>query len=311
MKHLLSFSFFVLLFVTSGLSQSKKEKKAKAPPKLTKIDSLQKKLSGIKYIDLGLSKTYEDLIVNNSNSADAQFLIGIVNYLKQDLRLEVIVSAEQRKQLVKIAKSKCDIGFFDFEIGQFKSNFAAVGNYPFTFSFIFCDSSKYSFVDKIRVNGLSNYANSIRNTCYFNFQFIRKYNQEETLICPINDIVISKNAFYTYIDTALNKKPVEGVYRLFSSNSYTSNYTVGVFAHQDTLKIIYFEGADFSNDWREGEIKGYLTETMSPEDYLLTWYSLDKKIILGSLSFLNKNSFEVRINSPGFDNGVDKFVRIK
>lgn len=86
---------------------------------------------------------------------------------------------------------------------------------------------------------------------------------------------------------------------------------IGIYSQNDTLKIIYFDGADLSNDWKEGELKGYLFSTLSENDYTVKWYSLDKQLIDGSITFINRNAFEFRVNMVGESKGIDKFVRVK
>lgn len=61
------------------------------------IDTLKKKITGVKYVDFGFTNAQETMILNNVSSLDAQVLIGFVNYVKMDLGLKAIVTAEQRK----------------------------------------------------------------------------------------------------------------------------------------------------------------------------------------------------------------------
>jgi len=310
MKYFLLLLFYSLLSITC-YSQSKKEiRKEKVKSNERMLDTLQIKISGVKYADFGLSKAQEEIFINNSNSGDALILVGIRNYLK-DLGLDVIITEAQRSEAVKLSKSQCDYVRVRYDIGEFKSKFGAIGNYPFSFNFEFCDNSVYSFNSNLSVNGLTNYSFLIKSTCAYYFPLKKKYDQAQKLKIEINPIVLSKSVFNNYLDTAISKKAIEGIYQLFSSDSYTSKYTIGIYFQNDTLKIVYFDGADFSEDWKEGELKGYLFSTLSENDYLVKWYSLDKVLIDGSVSFTSKNAFEFKSNTLGYDKGIDKFVRIK
>jgi hypothetical protein len=173
---------FILLFLITVIafevkSQSKKELH-KQHERI--LDTLSKKLGGVKYADLGFSKAQEDFLINNSNSVDAAILNGIRNYLK-DLGLLVIITDAQRRESLKQADSQCDYVKVDYDLGEFNSQFMAIGNYTFKFAFKFCDSSFYSFATKLRVTGITDYNKTIKSICNFEFPVKRKYNLNERL----------------------------------------------------------------------------------------------------------------------------------
>lgn len=307
MKSSIILGFLILFNPLFGDSQTKKEKRQEHERVL---DTLQQKIQGIKFADLRFSKTQVDFLINNSNSLDAQIILGIIDYFKKDLGIEVIVTTEQRNLAIKSTTSQCDFVKLVYETGTFNSTFGAIGTIPFKFSLQFCDQSIYSFDTKLRVSGLTNYANLIRNTCFDKFPLKKGYNKAKRMTISNNPIICTLNSFNKYLDST-RKNEIEGLYRLLSSEDNTSKYTVGLKENKDTINIIYFDGADFSNDWKEGELKGYMIKTLSENDYLLKWYSLDKTLVEGSVTFINKNSFELRINALGFSNSIDRFVRIK
>ena len=305
-------SFFIFTFLCSiGLNTFSQSKKEQEKEHERMLDTLEHKISGVKYADFRFSTAQENIIINNSNSGDAIILNAIVNYLKTDLGLSVIVTKEQRDESIKLAKTQCDYVQVNYELGQFKSTFMAVGSYPFKFSFVFCDKSQYSFETRLNVNGLTNYNQLIRNTCKYNFPIKRKYSEENKLKIPSNSFIISLNDFTKYLDSEVKKKPIEGLFQMFNSNVSTSKYKLGIYSQNDSLKIVYFDGADFSEDWREGESKGYLFSTLSENDFILKYFALDKKFLDGSLTLLNNNSFEIRFTTIGKTTDLDKYVRIK
>lgn len=305
------FLIMVLLPLLS-LGQSKKEiRKEKEREHERMLDTLTQKLCGVKYADFRFSKAQENILINNSTSPDVQILMGIRSYLKNDLGLEVIITTEQRIQALKISKSLCDYVIVNYELGDFESKFMAVGNIPFTLSFQFCDASAYPFTTKLNVNGLTNYTSLIRSTCQFQFPIARHYNESKVLKMSSNPIVLSLSDFDEYLNTSSSKNIHEGLYQLFSSSETTSNYKIGIYKNNDTLKVIYFDGADFSRDWAEGELKGFLIETKSENDFLVKWYSLEKTIGDASISFLNNNSFEIISKSIRLGKGADRYIRLK
>ena len=63
----------------------------------------------------------------------------------------------------------------------------------------------------------------------------------------------------------------------------------------DTLKIIYFDGADSSEDWVEGELKGYLIKTNSDFHFFAKWSTLLNNFthLLWSFSVKNPNAMMI------------------
>jgi hypothetical protein len=307
MKTLVIFFSLVICFHITVIPQSNAEIKKQ---KEVSRDTLKKKISGVRFADLRFTKAQEQLFLSNASSPDAQLLLGIVNYLKKDLGLLVIVTQEQRIEALKNAKSRCDLVFFDYDIGQFKSSFAAIGTIPFSFSFSFCDKSKYTFTTKLNVSGLTILSNKTRATCYSEFACTRKFDINKKMSVQKNPSLISLTDFTKYLDTSLTKLPIEGIFQLFSSSNNTSKYKLGICNMKDTLKIIYFDGADFSEDWAEGELKGYLTKTNSDSHFFAKWNNLDKSTIDAALTLINPNSFELK-SSDIYTPMDDKYVRLK
>lgn len=271
---------------------------------------LKNKLSGTKYAFLDFNKAQESILLNNSISKDAEVLRGIIRYLKQ-FGLEVILSSSKRYEAFKTAKSYCDFVKFSYTIGSYETLMMKDGFYPFTFSFTFCDNSKYSFNTKLSVAQYTEYAFESWVNCIDKFFFDRKYYESKRLKNIVNEKVISKYDFSNYLDTSKNKKAIEGIYKLFVSVTDIPKYTIGIHSQNDTLKIIYFDGAGLSEDWEEGDLLGYLFNTLSENDFTSRWFDWDKSIIEGVITFTNKNVFDFRSTSLGYSNSIDKFIRIK
>lgn len=303
MKTFILLVSLTLIIPVSLFPQSRKEQN-----RIT--DTLKRKIQGIKFADLGLTKEQESTLLNQSASKDAAILAGVRRYLK-DIGLDAIITEEDRAKAIKQSKSKCDFVSFRFEIGQYQSLMMSNGQYPFSFSFIFCDNTKYTFSSKLKVHSMTDYAFEAWSACIDNFSYKRKYNESERLQVKHNEIVISNKNLEFYLDTAKNKNQFEGIYQLLSSESDKSKNTLGIYLNNDSLKLIFINGSDFKNDWNEGELKGLLIKTMSENDFILKWYTLDKSLVEGSISFINGNSFDLKINSPSYSKGIDKYIRIK
>lgn len=308
MPRLIFTCLFLFSITVVALSQKKSDIKKQHE---RMIDTLKKKITGVKYVDFGFSSAQEQMILNNVSSLDAQVLIGFVNYVKMDLRLIPIVTAEQRKELSNLVTSSCDIVRFNYEFGEFNSKLIAIGNYPLTFTFTFCDKSTYSFKTKMYVDGLTVYHKRARETCAFEFINKNKYDISQRISVKKSTQIITESQFNKYLDTSSHKLPIEGIYQLFSTANNTSKYKVGVFNSNDTLKVIYFDGANFKEDWIEGELKGYLTKTSSENDFFAKWISLDKSQIDATITFTNNNAFILKSSDIYNPIQEDKYVRVR
>jgi hypothetical protein len=191
-----------------------------------------------------------------------------------------------------------------------KSSSIVDGKFSFTFSVKFCDESRYSFDTKLSFNELTNYVTLIRTACKSNFPLSIEYDEKKKLTLPKGPFIISKRDFEKYLDSNKNKKPIEGIYRLTSSKNNNPKYTIGIYDHNDTLKIVYFEQEILNKNWNEGEIKGYLTSTNSQSDYIGQWIGIEKLKFTVSVHFLNNTSFEIS-SSQWSGRGKDKYLRIK
>ena len=300
--------FLIIIFANKGQTQKKSDLKRQHEKM---IDTLKRKITGVKYVDFGFSTAQEQLIINNVNSLDAQVLIGFTNYIKSDLGLQPIITAEQRQEIFKTVGSSCDVVRFSYEFGEFNSRLIAVGNYPFTFSFIFCDKSTYSFKTKMYVDGLTIYHKKARETCAFEFVNKNKYDIKQRIAVKKANPIITELQFNNYLDTSLHKLVFEGIYQLFSTANNTSKYKIGVFKSNDTLILIYFDGANFKDDWVDGEFKGFLTKTSSENDFFVKWISLDKSEIDATITFLNSNTFILKSSDLRNPIQEDKYVRIR
>jgi hypothetical protein len=274
----------------------------------TSLNSLKVKLRGVKFIDMNYTKAQEDIIINNATSNDVQVLMAFIDYCNDDLGISVIVTEEQRLQSYQLGKSLCDYAYAGYEIGAFNSQLIAVGNYPLSFSFTFCDNSSYIIKTVVNVNGLTNYRKKFRAEFRKKLLIEKGYDVTKRLPVQTNAIVLNERDFENYLNDTIPKYKVEGIYELFSTDNNTPKYRLGIYNMFDTLKVIYFSGAYFTDDWKEGELKGILMKTKSENDFLGIIYNMIKTPTNASLSFINENSFELRLNTP---KGIDKYVRTK
>jgi hypothetical protein len=310
MKNLIVFLFLLLAFNSILSAQRKKDSISMAlQVNRLKLDTLKQKLSGVRYVDLGFSRFQEERLVNNPNSLSGNLLEGFTDYANDYLRLDVIWTAHQRADARRISKSTCDYTFAEYKLGKFKSLFGAIGEYPLSLTFRFCDHSTYTLNTKVRVTGLTeNYLLKFKGAFINQLSFDRKYDAGKKLNVYKCEPVISESRFRNYLDSNAHLTEFEGMYELSVANYFTSKYTVGILNSGDSLSIIYFKGADYADDWVEGEVRGKLYKTGSENDFIADWLLIDKSVIKGSIHFIDRSSFEFNANN---DQEVLKFVRVK
>lgn len=68
--------------------------------------------------------------------------------------------------------------------------------------------------------------------------------------------------------------PFMGVYQNLTGSS--ANYRIGCFPTDSGYKFFYISGAEFADDWKEGELKAELTKTADPTTFLANWTTSDK-----------------------------------
>ena len=307
MKHLIVFLFLLLAFNLILSAQRKKDSISQV--NRMKLDTLKHKLSGVKYVDLRFSRFQEERLVNNPNSLSGNLLEAFTDYANDYLRLEVIWTAGQRAVARKISKSACDYTFAEYKLGEFKSLFGAIGEYPLSLTFQFCDHSTYTLNTKIRVTGLTeNYLLKFKAAFINQLSFDRIYDVGKKLDVYKSKPVISESAFRNYLDSNAHLNELEGMYKLSVPDHFTSKYTVGIFNSGDSLSVIYFKDADYADDWVEGEVKAKLYDTGTNNDFITDWFLNDKSVIKGSIHFIDRNSFEFKTNN---DQEVVTFVRVE
>lgn len=95
-----------------------------------------------------------------------------------------------------------------------------------------------------------------------------------------------KNAYSSGIE-----HPVEGVYEDVNTGGYSNKgqtenkYKLGVKYIDGKLYVIYLDGANLFDDWREGELKASLESTATPYVYKAQWFGNFKQVMDGYVTF--------------------------
>lgn len=252
-------------------------------------------LKGVKYADFGLNEAQEKYLIAHPESADIQTINAFVSSLQEKLGVTTVVTNEQRDEMRKIARSVCDVVYCGIDIGDFKSDFMAIGKVPMTVKFTYCDSSVYYVQMVIRVDGNTNIYKKMKKE----FSYIlpeKGYDAKFKKQLEQNPIVSKEPGNSSY----------EGIYKLFDSDGPTA-HIVKIVQIETGLNLVNVSGGYFADDWKSGEVIGILHPTMSDGDFELEGWDSMKWRYKTTVVFPNKNSFQLtRRNGK-----IYKYVRIK
>lgn len=310
--------FLFLLFILIGRNSAAQNSGKSKSFDQSQMDTLKIKLSGVKFFEILTSQEERDIMKqimgNPGESVDLQILNGIVDYANKDLELGLIYTNEQLQQSFKYANSICDYVFFSYSIGAFKSDFMAIGKLPIEFTFIFCDNSEYKFKKTIGVNGSTNYRLTIRNLLSntvnkkISFKKTLQYDSTSRLSIQKKSPVINYPDFISYLDSSKSLSKYEGLFELFHSENTAARLKLGIYNDKGVLKLLYFGGSHYKNDWNEGELKGILTLTKSESDLLVKLYDAFKFERNFAMKFSDSNAFDlISLETKS----TDRYVRIK
>lgn len=258
------------------------------------------KLSGVKYANMYEGEAYVQALVNNQNSLDAQLLMGFVEFLRDDFGYLVAITQEQVDELQGVSESLCQYTKVRFT-GSFDSDVMAVGSIVGVMAtFRFCDGSIYVVkIEDYGVSGMTKHWKKIQKEFRRRFPYPIPYDDTKELSFEELEIVISESEILEVLKTDLTRSPFEGVYQFFSGPE-SGVEKLAIYRHEEKLSIIFISGSgNYSNDWREGELKGTLTPTKSPTDFLVKLFLSNKQEANGSLSF-DENAFTLNVNGQNY-----------
>lgn len=207
---------------------------------------------------------------------------------------EVVVSKQEKENLTQHLSTYCDLVEIDF---SFQYTQKALEN--MALSFHFCDGKDidifFDQIIKVDDSILQNLLKIWTETTLFR----QSYNSNQRLSMRQNSIKYSEKTVQWLIKDA-EMQFIEGIYQvhgLKTPNIY-SNLRVAIIRNQvQGYHILYLDGANNFIDWREGEVTGYIHDSVSDDSFVsfsnINWYFLDKKpTFKAHIVFKGKNKDE-------------------
>jgi hypothetical protein len=277
-----------LLFLTIIIFSSKAQDIDKQ-----KLAYLYSKIGYVKFVDIGYDKNGVDYLISRG-AKESQDLVVFKEFISENFGWDFIVTDEQRKQAYSSCKSICEIADLRWSIGTFVSDLLAVGHYPISVDFNFCDGTNVHFEFQINVNGTTISLitpmkkalakNLSRPEIPFSFEeFNRKHNQ----------VLFANQDIVELLKNKKEKNEIEGVYKLYSNTRFSSISKVAIIMKDDKYYILNIESLYFSDDWLYGEIRGELIPTASDKFMIGKLANVQKIDMDISLNILSKGLIEI------------------
>ena len=172
-----------------------------------------------------------------------------------------------------------------------------VTNVRVTFRFGLSNQYIYTFtLPNFKQNGNDFSGGNVCNSLIKNVsQYRHRYNYNKVIKLQSYKTKWTESSLRQYYST--NADMVEGIYEsTVSANDATHNkYKLGLKKMQDgNYALIYLGGANLFDDWKEGEIKAFLTPTGSTGVYKAKWLLSNKEITDDYYVILKTNSLSVK-----------------
>lgn len=284
------------------IARSQSPKEIIVGPKDHIPQDLVDRLMGTRFADMQFTPEMVNLVINNPNSSESQVLLAFVDYLKEFVAMkQVAVSPSQHDELYSMAPSQCDIVGAGIEMGEFKSDFLAVGRIPTTMVFGFCDQVVYKVQMTVGVNGNTNPYKRFKRAFYETLSTNKK-DTKYRLTLPTGFKMDNAEK----LAREAQSLKIEGVYELFEANGPTPE-KVAIYKDGETIRLLHLSGGYLPHDWAEGEQIGILFPTASERDYKGQFNSSLKTGYQTSVTFENENAFSyTRRNGKSY-----KYIRVK
>ena len=170
-------------------------------------------------------------------------------------------------------------------------------NIKVTFSFGLGNQYDYTFnLPNFKQNGNDFSGGNVYNALLDRVTgYIQRYNGSKVLRLQSYKTSWTESSLMNYYSTSADM--IEGIYEsTVSSNDAKENkYKLGLKKMQDgNYALIYLDGANLFDDWKQGEIKAFLTPTSSFGVYKAKWLMLGKDVSDDYYVTFSQNSLTVR-----------------
>ncbi len=180
----------------------------------------------------------------------------------------------------------------------------------FNVAFEFGESGKYVYtfdLPNMKIDG-GNFDNSkLYNTLIEKVDgCIYRYNSNMQIKLPKYTTIWNERNLKQYFDN--NRSIIEGIYESTNSakNNSENKYKLAVKRISDgSYILIYLDGANLYDDWTEGEIKCFLSETATPNIFKGKWLMLDKSVNNDCYITFSTNLMQIRL-----ENKLDNYLKL-
>jgi hypothetical protein len=222
-------------------------------------------LSGVKYAYVGISDDAVEFITNNPMSANSQAISGIIDYLKS-IGFEYVSWGSFSNQPQNLS-SLCDLVLVNPSWDVVYSSFTNI-----KLTFVSCNQDVFQFESSknIGVTGFTVISSAFYNKCSKMYGYKKNYLINQRLKLPSeltnwDEAKLKDHFLQNGVDG------IEGIYESAIATASMPKYQIGVIKYLDGYSLIYLSGATNYEDWQEGEVKGKLIATATPNLFKTKW----------------------------------------
>lgn len=183
-----------------------------------------------------------------------------------------------------------------------------VRNFSLTFEFGSSGMYRYTFnMPNMKIDGGDFDNSKLYNNLRENVdRYIHRYNKSLQLTLPKYKTLWKEQNLKDYFTNSSSL--IEGIYESTKSAKGNSEnkYKLAVKRDSDgNFVLIYLEGANLYDDWSEGEIKCFLSETATPNVFKGKWLMLDKSSNNDCYITFTNNLMQIRLEGE-----IDNYIKL-
>ncbi|MFK7907283.1 MAG: trypsin-like peptidase domain-containing protein [Chitinophagales bacterium] len=232
-------------------------------------------LKGVKYASLNI------VSLQDENSAIVQEIKSASKQYFERIGFEEVATNEQaQNKLIQQISTYCDLVEVDFE---FTHHYGILDNMVLEFHFCNNKNIRISFSDFIKTDG--QLTEKLLTLWSKTSDFQSSYDPQYRLNIRHNPIKYSETTIQWLLQSlGTEKQFIEGIYQIHGLNtsSIYRNLRVAIFRNKTKgYDIIYLNGAPNTDDWKKGEIIGFIGSPIKNNGFIsfsnVNWYFLNKK----------------------------------
>lgn len=269
--------------------------------------SLDNYLKGVKYAEIMLPNDIQIQVDNNTGVSS--FFVNAKSFLEGLGFTSVLLTSDEKLKLNSITKTYCDIVSVNFSGNLFQNTMKNLG-----ITFISCNGDVWHLQSQNTINykDLSSVSTKLINEWKTLYNRPIKYNEINRLSLSGEFTSWNENAVKYYFEHS-QANELEGIYervQMTIQEKADGKFKIAIIKDPSSNEhlIIYLSGAKNNLDWKDGELKGKLLLTGTPDLYKIEWINASKSEVNEAYGYIDEvNMLNIAITEV---NIAHKFIRL-